>query len=117
MAVEGMEKCGELPSAEVRGEKEHAFAAGMGLLKILEAFVDDDLLGILQRVLGKAANLGELTAERGKFSAQNAGTLGCALFRKRELQVAHAGAAQTTVQQVDRPGDEDGQRARQRTRQ
>ena len=57
--------------------------------------------------LGKMADLGQLAAERGKFSAQDAGALVAAFLGEGQGQIAHADAAQADVQQVDRPGEGD----------
>ena len=71
---------GKFPCPEVSGEKENAFAAGVGALKIFEAIVDDDLRNIFARVPGEKADFGELAAEGDKFSAQQFAAFARAAF-------------------------------------
>jgi hypothetical protein len=75
MAVERMGEGGEFPGAEVCGEKEDAFAAGVGALEIFESFIDDDAGGIFAGVTREEADFGELASERDEFAAQDAAAL------------------------------------------
>ena len=117
MTVHGEDEGRKLPASEVAGEQEHAFAAGAGMLVVFESVVDDDLVDVVERVLGKVTDLGELTAERGELSAENAGALGSSFVGECHGEIAHADLAQARVEKIDEPAEADADGAGQRARQ
>src|SRR5947208_480893 len=100
-----MRESRELPRTQVSGEKQNSFAAGQRALEVFESFVHDRFADVLARVFGEQADFGNLAAKRCEYPAQNFLSLPPALFRKRQLQVAHAHTPELGVQEIDSPGN------------
>ena len=112
-----MSKSREFPRSQVRGQKQHAFAARQGALEVLESVVDHDLADILTGVLGEKTDFRQLASEGSKNAPEDPGALTAALLRKCQREVAHAHPPQPDVQQVDLPSESDACGPGQRTRQ
>src|ERR1700688_371012 len=117
MAAQRVAECRELPPAKMRGKKQHALAAGMRPLVVLEPVIHHDLLNILPRVLGKVADLRQLTSQRGKLGAKNLNSLRLRFFRKCQGEIAHAHLTQARVQKINQPRQPNAGGSRQRARQ
>jgi len=97
----------ELPRAQVAGEHQDALAAVAGGEVVFEAFVADELRGLLGGEAGHLAELGELPAERAVDAAQDGAALGGGRVGIGEGEVLLADAAQAGQQAVDE-GSEGG---------
>ncbi len=115
--MQRMNESGKLPSAKVGGEKQDALAAGEGAFVVFEAVVDHYAAYIIQGVSGKLANLGQLTSQRGKFSAQNLDMFAASSFPAGPSPGFSCQHGAGELQQIDQSGQRDGSRARQGTRQ
>ncbi len=109
-----MRESRELPRAQVSGEKQNSFTAGERALEVLETFIDNGFADVLAGVLGEEADLGNLASEGGENPTQDLFPLATALLRKRQLQIAHAHAAQFSMKKKDNPGNCDSGGAGQR---
>jgi hypothetical protein len=69
----------------VSSEKQNTLAAGVGALKIFEAFVDNYLGNIFAGVAGEKADFGKLPPEGNKFSTEKSPAFGEGHFRKRDV--------------------------------
>ena len=98
MTLERVIEAGQLPGAEMTGEDKNAFAAGMGLLKVLQPFVANPVGGIFQRVVRHLAEFGEMPANMGIKLAKDALVLGWAKLRQSQGQIAKADLPQTGVE-------------------
>src|SRR5882672_10637011 len=94
----------EFPGTQMGRQKENTFTPRERSLEVFEAFVNDDLVYILARVVGEEADFGELASQGHVFAAQNAASLAARHFWKSQGQVAHSHAAQASVEQVDEQG-------------
>src|SRR6185437_736040 len=59
IAVERMDKRADFPSAKVRGEKYHSLAAGVGVSKVLKAFIDHGAGDVLFGIAREESEFGE----------------------------------------------------------
>jgi hypothetical protein len=75
MALQRMREGGELPGAEVSGEKKNASAASIGALEVFKAVIDDYAGDIFSGVTREEADFGELAAEGDEFAAKQAAAL------------------------------------------
>src|SRR4051794_29723090 len=107
----------DFPATEMPGKEQDSFGLRESTFKVLEAVVDHNLFNILAIVFRKQANFGKLPAQRGENAPQSTSAPGAALLRIGEREIPHADVAQTGVQQINGPGESDGRRMRQRTRQ
>jgi hypothetical protein len=101
MALQRVSESGELPGAEVSGEKNNAFAASVGALEVFKAVIDDYAGDIFSGVTREEADFGELAAEGDEFAAKQAAAGALRHFREGERQIAQADAAQASVNRVD----------------
>src|SRR5215470_4014843 len=83
-------------------EEEHSLAALRGAVEVLEAVVDDGVTDVFGGVAGEEADFAELAAEGSKDLAHDLATIARAHLGEGKLQIAHADAAQLSVQQVDK---------------
>jgi hypothetical protein len=101
MALQRVSESGELPGAEVSGEKKNAFAASVGALEVFKTVIDDYAGDIFSGVTREEADFGELAAEGDEFAAKQAAAGALRHFREGESQIAQADAAQASVNRVD----------------
>src|SRR5262249_34415 len=74
-----------------------------------------DLFDVLVSVLGKLADLRQLTSQGSKFSAQDSFPFRYALFRKCQLEIAHAHLPQSHMEHIDKLRQPDTEYAGDRT--
>jgi hypothetical protein len=110
MTLKRVGEGGEFPGPDVSGEKEYAFAAGIGALEVLKALVDDYAGNIFASEAGEEADLGELASEGYEFSAKQAAAFGWRHVGEGDGKVAEADATEASVDGVDgeAEGDPDG---------
>src|SRR5208337_2907502 len=101
MALQGVGEGGKLPSAEVSGKKQNAFAPCVGALEVFKAVVDDYARDIFAGVAGEEADLGKLASEGDEFAANQAAALARRHFGKSESQIAQADPAQASVNRIN----------------
>ena len=114
MSVERVRKGGQLPRAQVSGEKQHTFAASQRALVVFESLIDNGLADVLARVSREQANLGDVASEGCKDTVKNLLAFCARLLRKSEFEIPHTDAAQLPMQQIDEPRDGDAGGASQR---
>jgi hypothetical protein len=96
----------------VSSQIKDAFAAAVRTLVIFKAVVDNHLSDVLFGISREKAYLSQLPANRSKGPAQNLPPFRFVLIWERKLKISHAHAAQSAVQQVDQPSEQDGYSAR-----
>ncbi len=94
-------------------QKQNAFAAGAGALEVFKTVVHDDAVDVFAGVTREQAELGELAAEGDVFSAKNTAAIARVHFGEGEGEVAHADAAQSSVNEVDDEAEGDAFGARE----
>src|SRR6185437_13544565 len=89
ITVKRMNKRADLPSAKMRGEKHHSFAAGVSVSKVLEAFINHGAGDILFGIAREESEFGEQAAEADELAAQDSLLLLTAAGGKSNIKVAH----------------------------
>ena len=105
MAHERVVEAGELPCAEVPGDDEDALAAGLRRQVVIEAFGAHPVAGVLGGVARHAAELDELPAQMNVDVLENFFPGLGGEFGERQLEIAHADAAQAAEAPVDGKGE------------
>jgi hypothetical protein len=88
MALQGVSEGGKFPGSQMSGQKQNAFAPGIGALEVFEAVIDDHACDIFFRVSREEADLSELTSEGNEFSANYPALLAWVHLGKGEREVA-----------------------------
>ena len=115
-SIEGVGVGGKLPGADMAGEVQDAFAAAVGFKEMLVAGEDDVVLDIFGSVAGEASEFGGHPGEIADHGALDGGALGIRQVRECDLEVDAGGFAELGRSEVEEPGEERGERARERTR-
>src|SRR6267378_4491284 len=98
----------------MRGEKQDTLPASMRPLVVFEPVVKHNLLNVLLRVLGKVADLSQLTSERSELRAQYVRPLSLTLFGECQCEIAYAHLPQSHVQKINQPAQANARGSRQR---
>src|ERR1019366_656228 len=105
--LQRVEEGTDLPSSKMSGEEEHTLAALLGRFEIFEALVHGNLGNVFPGVAGKEAGFGEQASQRDVDTTQNPTAFFRRFLREGQLEVAHSDPAQSAVQMVYRPAQQD----------
>ena len=103
MTLQRMEERANLPSAEMTGEQQHAFAALLRRFEIFEALIHRNLRSIRGGVLGKETGFAQQPAQRNVNPAQNRRRSFRDFSGKREFQITKTHPPQPRMQVIHRP--------------